>query len=318
MKNTLTLKLLTIIGILLTVPTKAESRPSVLIDMSQAREFAEMVHEIRRKKLFMGDFRREEAHATDIIAAYDAELLGLLGDDFQVEIVDAKPSQIDVLVKNKTTGNDYWLSSRIARYNTAPAAVSSVKNSIKESLSFSIEQSKSMTMRDRGSFVSVTEKDKSVNVSAGREFENFTFTVFGNLTDENWNIGANVQAKFDLGSGVSLGLKAQVDSSVRQLLNFTEGSFSSRADRSISTSLRVQISKTWSRVGITATAGVQSRLVGLSDFDGNLSAYAFVSLGKEFLDANNQPIASLSFLAMRELGMGSQHWMLGLMASFKF
>jgi hypothetical protein len=143
-------------------------------------------------------------------------------------------------------------------------------------------------------------------------------SVFGKLVDQNWTLGAKANATLDLGKGFSLGLTAQVSETSRNILNVTEGRYDRRFDRYASASARIQIDKTWSLSGIKTSAGAQFNWVGGASFSANPSAYAFVSVGKGFVNSRGEEIGKLEFLAMKQLGMRDSGWMIGLMASFQF
>jgi hypothetical protein len=315
MKNTL-LTLTLLFSSLLARGTQAAQPSSVSLDMGRAREFAEIVHELRYRKSFMGDFDRGEAHSQDIFDAYDAALSDFLEGDFRVQRIMARSNEIKVRVRDLDTGRDFWMSSIAQKAPKQPSSVTQER--LQENLTLTFESSTQWSDTARGSFVSFTEAGDAKTLAAGQRFGIFTVSVFGKLVEQNWTVGAKANARIDLGKGFALGLTAQVSESSRNILNVTEGRYDRRFDRYASASARIQIDKTWSLTGIKTSAGAQFNWVGGASFAANPSAYAFVSVGKGFVNSRGQEIGKLEFLALKQLGMRDSGWMIGLMGSFYF
>jgi hypothetical protein len=301
---------------LLSLGAQAAGPSSVSLEMGRARDFAEIVHELRYRKSFMGNFDRGEAHSQDIFDAYDAALQDFLGGNYRVRRIMARSSEIKIWVRDVDSGRDFWMSSLIQDAPKTPSATT--QHRLQENLTLTFENSTQWTDTVRGRFVSFTEAGDAKTLSAGQRFGNFTVSVFGKLVDQNWTVGAKANARIDLGKGFALGLTAQVSETSRKILNVTEGRYDRSFDRYASASARIQIDKTWSLSGIKTSAGAQFNWVGGASFATNPSAYAFVSVGKGFVNARGQEIGKLEFMALKQLGMRDSGWMIGLMASFYF
>ncbi len=315
MKNILP-SLTLLLSSLLSLDTQAARPTSVALDMGRARDFAEIVHELRYRKSFMGDFDRGEAYSQDIFDAYDAALSDFLGGDYRVNRIMARSYEIKLRVRDLDSGRDFWMSSIAQK---APKQASSVSQErLQENLTLTFENTTQWTDTERGSFVSFTQAGDAKTLAAGQRFGNFTVSVFGKLVNQDWTLGAKANARIDLGKGFALGLTAQVSEASRNVINVTEGRYDRRFDRNPSASARIQIDKTWSLTGIKTSAGAQFNWVGGASFSANPSAYAFMSIGKGFVNARGQEIGKLEFLALKQLGMRDSGWMIGLMGSFYF
>jgi|GEM_PF-1852249 len=296
----------------------AHSAPatSLNLEMTKARDFAEEAQEIRRRKMIMGSFARDQRGNGDIFDAYDAALEKLMGRDFVAVRVLARADEVKVQVKDTEVGRIFWVSSIVAR--PARDAKPVVRQRFQENLTLTVETVTQWTNTASGRFVSLTETSESKSLSAGRTYGIFTLSVFGKLTGQDWNLGAKAQANFDLGKGFKLGVTAQVAQASRSVLNVTEGRYERRFDRNASASARVQIDKTWTLKGLRSSAGMQFSWAGGADFSSKPGIYGFLSLGRDFKNARGEKIASLDFMAMKQLGMRDGGWMLGIMGSFVF